>query len=102
MRQRITFIHEPHDAIDPKSFELSKDGERGPSLNLKGLRAAREDRIVFAYNDLSKDVRELFERTDEIHIKHVRPGSSQSLAPFSARIGSGLHASFEDKGEAGS
>lgn len=102
MRQRITFIHEPQDAIDPKSFELSKDGEYGPSLTLKGLKAAREDRIVFSYDDLSKDVREIFERTDETHIKHVQPGSNKSLPPFSARIGSGLHVSFKDKGEASS
>lgn len=102
MRQRITFIHEPQDAIDPKSFDLSNDKKQGPRLTLKGLKAAREDRIVWAYDELPQDVRDIFERTDETHIKHVQRGSSKSLPPFNARVGAGLHVSFEDKGEANS
>ena len=102
MRQRITFIHEPQDAIDPKCFDLSNDKKLGPTLTLKGLKAAREDRIVWAYDELPQDVRDMFERTDETHIKHIQRDLSKSLSPFNARVGAGLHVSFVDKGEASS
>lgn len=100
MRQRITFIHEPQDAIDPKSFQIS-DGKLGPSLTLYRLKAAREDRITFSYDELPEEVRQIFERTSEVHIKYVQSGPNMTLAPFNARVASGLHVWFEDHQGAG-
>lgn len=89
MRQRITFIHEPHDAIDSKSFQITKE-----SFTLKGLRAAREDKITLNLDDVPKHIKDFLERAREVHIKHVQTSSDKTLAPLDAQIASGLHVSF--------
>src|SRR5450432_4022140 len=51
MRQRITFLHKPEDAIDPKSIKVTDD-----SLAFSGLKAAREDRITFGLDELPLEI----------------------------------------------
>ena len=89
MRQRITFIHEPQDAIDPKAFHITKE-----SLTLNGLRAAREDKITLNLDDIPEHIKDFLETARELHIKHVQPSSAKTLAPLDAQIASGLHVSF--------
>jgi len=52
MRERITFVHGPEDAFDPKQLEL-----RNGTLNVKSLKAAREDRLIFGLYELPQEVR---------------------------------------------
>jgi hypothetical protein len=51
MKERITFINDRDSAFDPKQLELKKN-----VLNIKALKAAREDRLTLALQELPADV----------------------------------------------
>ncbi|KAL9128667.1 MAG: hypothetical protein Q9217_002695 [Psora testacea] len=50
MRRRVTFIHDKEDAIDPSEYEISSD-----SLQIRGLKAAREDRWTASLYELPQE-----------------------------------------------
>lgn len=54
MRQRITFLHEPGDAVNPDTYDV-----KDTSLTINGLQATREDRITFGTHELPQEVRQL-------------------------------------------
>lgn len=51
MRERITFLHGPEDAFDPKQLDLQYD-----TLAIESLKAAREDRLTFGLYELPQEV----------------------------------------------
>ena len=51
MRQRITFIHEAEDTFSPDQLQVRND-----TLDIKSLRAAREDRFTFSPQELPQEV----------------------------------------------
>jgi hypothetical protein len=51
MKERITFINDRDSAFDLKQLELKKN-----VLNIKALKAAREDRLTLALQELPADV----------------------------------------------
>jgi len=51
MKERITFVHGSEDAFNPKQLELQKD-----SLQVRSLKAAREDRITLSLYELPQEV----------------------------------------------
>ena len=51
MRERVTFIHAPDDAFDPKQLQLQND-----SLLVKSLKAAREDKLTVGLYELPQEV----------------------------------------------
>lgn len=54
MKERTTFLHSADDVLDLEQFELSPN-----SLQVKSLRAAREERLTFSLEDLPHEVRYL-------------------------------------------
>ena len=52
MGVRITFVHGAEDDFDPNQLKVE-----GDSLHIRSLKAAREDRITFGYQDLPQEVR---------------------------------------------
>ncbi|OBT84420.1 hypothetical protein VE02_07110 [Pseudogymnoascus sp. 03VT05] len=96
MRQRITFVHEPQDGIDPKSI-----GVHTNTLSVSGLKAAREDHITLALDELPEDLRVALSQTKELHIRYVTPASYESIPPFNSQLSPGLHVYYTPKIEVG-
>ncbi len=86
MRQRITLIHKPEDAIDPKSIAVNDD-----SLAFSGLEAAREDRITFGFDELPPEISLVLKQSHELHVRYVNRLSYKSISPLLARLSPGLH-----------
>lgn len=86
MRQRITLLHAPEDAIDPNSVKITSN-----SLALPLLKAAREDRITFGLEELPQEIHYVLKRSHELHIRHVNNVSYESISPLVSRVSPGLH-----------
>lgn len=86
MRQRITFIHKPEDAIDPEAIQVGPD-----VLKVRGLVAAREDRITLGFNELPEEIRLVLDQSHELHLRYVKKFYNDETAPFLARLSPGLH-----------
>lgn len=86
MRQRITYLHKPEDAIDPKSIKVTSD-----SLAVSGLKAAREDRITFGFDELPQEIHYVLKQSHELHIRYVNSIAYESIPPLLARLSPGLH-----------
>ena len=86
MRQRITLLHLPEDAIDPASIKITK-----VSLKVSGLKAAREDRLTLGFDELPQEIRSVLEQSHELHIRYVNRIFYESISPFLARLSPGLH-----------
>jgi hypothetical protein len=52
MRKRITFVHLPDSPFQPERLRVDNG-----TLRLESLKAAREERITFGYNELPQEVR---------------------------------------------
>ena len=52
MRERITFVHGAENDFDPNQLEVQND-----SLYIKSLKAVREDRVTFSFEELPQEVR---------------------------------------------
>jgi hypothetical protein len=86
MRQRITLLHQPEDAVDPASIEVTKD-----SFKVAGIKAAREDRITLGIDELPEEIHIVLKQSHELHIRHVNRIFYESIPPFLARLSPGLH-----------
>ena len=51
MRERITFVHGRHDGLDAQNLRLENN-----TLHIRGLKAAREDRYTFGFQELPQEV----------------------------------------------
>ncbi|KFZ13991.1 hypothetical protein V502_06317, partial [Pseudogymnoascus sp. VKM F-4520 (FW-2644)] len=96
MRQRITFVHEPQDGIDPETIGIHTN-----TLSVSGLKAAREDHITLSLAELPQDLRVALSQTKELHIRYVTPASYDSLPPFNSQLSPGLHVYYTPKTEVG-
>ncbi|KFY63601.1 hypothetical protein V497_01966 [Pseudogymnoascus sp. VKM F-4516 (FW-969)] len=96
MRQRITFVHEPQDGIDPKSIGIHTN-----TLTLPSLKAAREDQITLSLDELPQELRIALSQTKELHIRYVTAAPYDSIPPFNSRLAPGLHVYYTPKTEIG-
>lgn len=51
MRRRSTFVHDSGLDIDPRQLQLS-----GNVFKIRELKAAREERLTFGFNELPQEV----------------------------------------------
>lgn len=51
MRRRVTFVHEPQDALDPEGLAPING-----ALKIQGLKAAREERLLVGLYELPQEV----------------------------------------------
>ena len=105
MKERITFVHSPDDAFDPKQLRVEDD-----TLHVRSLKAAREDQLTFSFSELPQEVctssqptskanlgKQLWRVLKQCHELHVRWTSTSpysSIAPFVSRTSPGLYVSF--------
>jgi len=90
MRQRITFIHEPQDSIDPGTLAIDSE-----SLKATGdLNAAREDLITFGLSQLPQELYLTLRSCHEIHLRWSSSNEFATISPFSSRVSPGLHAFY--------
>jgi hypothetical protein len=86
MRQRITFIQEPKDSIDPSKLTVTSN-----SISTTELTAAREERVTFGFDELPQELFKVLEASHELHIRWVEEKVFEARAPFVARLSPGLH-----------
>ncbi|KAH6694007.1 PIG-X [Plectosphaerella plurivora] len=87
MRQRITFIHGPGNAVDPSALTITDTSITTPELS-----AAREDRITATLDELPASLSRLLRAASaELHVKWVSPVAYTSVSPLSSRMSPGLH-----------
>ena len=53
MRERITFVHGAEDAFEPDQLIVDQK-----AVQVRGLKAAREDRLTFSFSELPQEVLE--------------------------------------------
>ncbi|KAI9766817.1 MAG: protease B nonderepressible form [Geoglossum simile] len=89
MRQRITYLYNATDPFDPASLKVT-----GHSLSLHSLKAAREARLTFGFNELPQELWRVLKQSHELHVRWASPHSYNSTAPFVSRVSPGLHVFF--------
>lgn len=91
MRRRITFVQKPTAPFDPDQTTLTPD-----SLTIQSLDALREERITVSHEELPAELRQLLRESGQVHVRWATDREAESVAPFSSRIASGLHAFSRD------
>jgi hypothetical protein len=86
MRQRITLLQDPQDSVDPKSVKVT-----GSSISTPKLRAAREDRLTFPFDELPQELYRVLKSSHELHIRWVSPNRYTTITPLVSRLSPGLH-----------
>jgi hypothetical protein len=86
MRQRITFVQDPAESLDPKLLKVSTN-----SISTKELNAAREDRVTFPLEALPKELVLVLKASHELHIRWSSPRNHDTIAPMNSRVSPGLH-----------
>ncbi|CZT49719.1 related to PBN1 protein, required for post-translational processing of the protease B precursor Prb1p [Rhynchosporium secalis] len=86
MRQRITFLQDPAESIDPSKLLVTST-----SISTPELVAAREERITFAFDELPQELYKVLKASHELHIRWVGESLFQTRAPLVARLSPGLH-----------
>lgn len=94
MRQRITFLHRPQDAVDPRSFKVTGSSLTGPVLP-----SVREDRVTLALDELPLELRQLLQSCHELHIRWVSPFSYDTVSPLLSRLSPGFHLFYTPQSE---
>ncbi len=100
MRHRITYLHESHDGIDPKSIEFGTNQAAGDYIAFEALKAAREDRYTLDPTELTTLAQDLLRTVDEFHIKYVSKRGAKTIPPLIAQVGPGLHVTYQPKTKA--
>lgn len=90
MRQRLTVIHEPQDALDPSTLIIDEKSLKAS----QEIDAARELRITFSIEELPQELYRALKACHEIHIRWSAQHTWESVSPFSSRVPPGLHVFF--------
>ena len=85
MRERITFVHGSDDAFDPKQLDLQDN-----VLNVKSLRAAREDRLTLGLYDLPQEVQHHASWTLPESLTDLALASTETESRAAYSVGFGL------------
>ncbi|KAL8349609.1 hypothetical protein RB598_005125 [Gaeumannomyces tritici] len=90
MRQRVTFLHRPGDAVDPSTLRITDTSLTGP----QDARAAREVRTTLALDELPAELASVLKTSHELHVRWVSPDAFDTVAPLHSRLSPGFHLFF--------
>ena len=86
MRRRSTFVHEPGFQFDPAELTVTKTTVTHP-----GLKAAREERLTYGFNELPEELQQVLNQAHELHVRWSPEHPHKLISPFVSRISPGLH-----------
>ncbi|KAK6506910.1 protease B nonderepressible form [Arthrobotrys musiformis] len=90
MKRRITFLVSPYedDEAPEDPLRLSED-----ALEIKGLKAIREDHFTLTFDELPQFVKDVVEQTQKLHVRFDNGGNTENdwLGPFESRLPLGVH-----------
>jgi len=86
MRQRITFLQEPNDAVDPQTLKVTETGIEG-----KEIKAGREEKVTFGFDELPQELYRVLKASYEVHIRWVSEEAYAGMGPLVSRLSPGLH-----------
>lgn len=86
MRRRSTFIHDSSVEFNPSELQVAPD-----KVIHTGLKAAREERLTYSFDELPDELQQILAHAHEIHIRWAPEASYKPVAPFLSRISPGLH-----------
>lgn len=89
MRERITFVHEVGEAVDPTTLIINDAGVSGP-----GRRCVREERLSFKVEELPPEIKSVLDSFQTLRVHWSSPLMRLSLEPFSSTVSPGLHVSY--------
>ena len=86
MKQRTTYLVSDTSATHPDNFAISPT-----SLQIKSLRAAREDRLALGYDELPTEIQSVLKQCNQVLIRWSTGRPYASVDPYAARVPAGLH-----------
>jgi hypothetical protein len=86
MRQRTTYLQAPADALDPALLTVTST-----SISTPELKAAREERVTFGFDELPQELYRVLKACHELHIRWVGERRYETVGPLFARSSPGLH-----------
>ncbi|KAF4621537.1 hypothetical protein G7Y89_g14539 [Cudoniella acicularis] len=89
MRQRITYLQQPQDSVDPKLLGVTSN-----TISTKKLDAAREDRVTFGFDELPQELYRVLKASHELHVRWVSRDAYDTISPLVSRLSPGLHAFY--------
>ncbi|KAJ5378727.1 hypothetical protein N7509_011846 [Penicillium cosmopolitanum] len=89
MKRRTTLIQPLGAPFEPDQAVLSSS-----NLAIRGLDAARHDRITLGLDDLPEELRNVLESSHELHLRWAAEEHFDAIAPFSSRVSPGLHVHY--------
>ena len=95
MRQRITFLQRPEDAVNPELIKVTSNAISAPQV-----KAARHDRITFTLDELPQELYRAIKAVQELHIRWSSDRSFEAAEPVVSRVAPGLHVCYtpEERG----
>lgn len=94
MHRRATFIHDPQDDFNPKDVQLKDRQMLHP-----GLKAAREERLTFGFDDLPSEIIKVLQHSSELHIRWISENAYDPTTPYLSSLTSGLHVHYTPSNE---
>ncbi|KAK6534746.1 protease B nonderepressible form [Arthrobotrys megalospora] len=89
MKRRITFLVSPQEnEASEDALHLTKD-----SLEIRGLKAIREDRFTLTFEELPQFAKDVVKQTQELHIRfdNGKDYEDKWKGPFASRLPLGAH-----------
>ena len=96
MRRRSTFIPSPDFDYDPSEIKIN-----GRHLSFAGLKAAREERLTFALNELPTEMVQVLERSHELHLRWISEEPFNKSSPYMSSLTPGLHVHYTPSKDSG-
>ncbi|RGP69936.1 pbn1 [Fusarium longipes] len=85
MRERVTFIHNDY-TLDPEALDNQEAGLLGPQIE-----TIRQDKLTIPFGELPRELTDILQEYEALHIKWASPIKSETMDPFTSRISPGLH-----------